>query len=57
MTKYKLSVKKEHLQDLYETYPESFDVREIKPQKKISANFIKLMKRNLETQKWIIKNL
>lgn len=57
MKKYKLSVKKEHLQDLYEMYPASFDVKELKSRKKVQDNFIKLMKKNINTQKWIIDNL
>lgn len=57
MKKRKLSLKKEYLQDLYETYPNAFDVKDITTHKKINNNFIKLMKKNIEAQKWIIENL
>ena len=57
MIKHKLTLKREYVEDMYEIYPNAFYVKEVNTQKKITTNFIKLMKRNPETQKWIVKNL
>lgn len=57
MTKHNLILKKEYKQDLYETYPNAFEVKEASIRIKNNINFIKLMKKDPAMQKWIIKNL
>ena len=57
MLKHELKLKKEFIKDLYETYPNAFEIKEKKVRVKNNINFIKLMKRDIETQKWIIENL
>jgi hypothetical protein len=57
-TKIKLKLKDEFLKDLYEIYPNAFDKIEHTTKIKYeNNNFIKLMKKTIEGQKWIIENI
>ena len=51
-TKSKLILKPEYLEDLYNTYPNAFESQESKVKIKYDNQFIKLMKKTIEWQKY-----
>lgn len=55
--KHKLILRKEYLQDLYEIYPNAFDIKETTIKINYDKWFIKFMKKTEEWQKYILNNL